>query len=137
MLVIFVEPHLTGSGVVSAPLSPQHSQWFEIVGLLAVMWLWMSVYIALVTALPIPVLIALARYFRWRRGVADVIAGGIPGYIAIVGFIASGPSAFGLQSIEAARVVIFLLIPGLLGGLCYWHLAGKPKPPYGAQKAAR
>tara|TARA_R110000868_G_scaffold57591_10_gene177910 strand:- start:7919 stop:8347 length:429 start_codon:yes stop_codon:yes gene_type:complete len=82
------------------------------------------VYTALFTAIPAIVLVFLVRLFGWRRGLTDAA---VPAAVlfAIATLVAAGDAA---QPVGWTPFIVALA--GALGGWSYWHLAGRPRPPY-------
>jgi hypothetical protein len=86
----------------------------------------LGVYIAAFAAIPAMLLIWGMRLVKIRRGWTDALAGALTGAV-IMHFIAHGLSAI---TQPPALITGLFAVAGLIGGLAYWQLAGRPRPPY-------
>jgi ABC-type amino acid transport system permease subunit len=93
---------------------------------LVILTLFMAAYVAAFAAIPALVLIWSMRGLKAPRGWGDTLAGALTGG-GLMHLI-----AFGLSGFAEPPVLNDLLFAtaGGIGGLTYWYLAGRPKPPY-------
>jgi uncharacterized BrkB/YihY/UPF0761 family membrane protein len=83
-------------------------------------------YVSVFAAIPALILIWVFRLLKVKRGWGDAITG------AILGALLIHLMAFGLSGLTTLPTPLSLLFgaAGLIAGLAYWFLAGRPKPPY-------
>lgn len=86
----------------------------------------LGLYIAVYAAIPAVAFIWAMRLTKLRRGWGDAIAGGLTGG-PMAHFLLHGLSA--LTEPPSLMAGIFFLA-GVIGGLAYWQLSGRPGPPY-------
>jgi len=95
---------------------------FVLLGIFTI--LFVSWFVAIITAIPATILVLIIRHFGWRRGWSDsLLAGAIIGIVVLFDMQASSNWAL-------FRETSIFFIAGAAGGLTYWHAAGRPKPPY-------
>ncbi len=84
----------------------------------------LSIFIALATGLPVVILVLLARTFKWRRGMAEVLAGAFIPFLFFTFFFGSQYNA--LADFWRGALTAATFIPaGAVGGYVYWLLAGR------------
>ena len=83
--------------------------------------LYVSVVVVVLTALPMIALVYLLRLTRIRLGVGDVLLGGAMGAALIQLLNTTSANS------EAAATTLLFFIAGMVGGLTYWHVAGRPR----------
>lgn len=82
-------------------------------------WMVSTFFGMVLVAAPSILLVMAIRHFRWRRGLADILAGFLLGFaFPMLTLILPGP--------RSPKVLVAAIIMGLLGavtGFCYWAVA--------------
>ena len=87
-------------------------------------------YVAVFAAIPATLLIWLFRFLSVPRGWGDGITGGLLGALLV------HLMAFGISGLTEMPSLVSALFgaAGLVAGLTYWFVAGRPSPPYSAEQ---
>jgi len=87
-------------------------------------------YVAVFAAIPAAILIWLFRLLKIPRGWGDAITGGLLGALLV------HIMAYGLSGLTQMPSMVSALFgaAGLIAGLTYWFVAGRPRPPYSAEQ---
>lgn len=117
-------------GIVGSAMEPpqQYAYWLGSIVLYPfyalAYGLFYGVFIMLFTGPVVPVVLTIARRLNMPRGWIDAVLGGLVGLIEGWWFIDF--------SIEPWRLMTLAMFApaGVVGGLTYWLLAGRPRPPY-------
>jgi len=88
--------------------------------------------IAAMTAFPVLVAVLIIRHYRFKRGWADIVIGGLPGYYALGAAAVVGSDQRWGDAVWRDMIGLggVLLISGWCAGCAYWLFAGRPQPPY-------
>lgn len=104
-------PHLEGLGGVAVATLPL----FTLGLLVAAMTFWL-----------LPPLLLVTRAMRLARPSADILIGGVPGFIGLAAAFVNRADA----DLPGAWFAFVLCLAGWIAGLFYWFAAGRPRPPY-------
>lgn len=88
-------------------------------------------FAAVLTLVPALVTMWVVRRFRWYRPLSEILTGGALGLLAAIlatQIPYSDVPEFGGDVYPSLEPLPYV-VPGMIGGLSYWLIAGRPKPP--------
>lgn len=111
--------------VIALVLEPDNRDWQSTLGL----WVLVCVGIAALAGVPALVIVWTARRFQWRRPLSEMLAGLV---LAPLLYLLlqwqPNPTWDTLASVARNLIWLTMPVPGAIGGLVYWLLAGRPGP---------